>query len=252
MRIIDTHVHLGTSRFTEVKTTGEELIEAMERYNVISSLVMPQPTLEDISKVHQKIYDLSQTHLKKFFGIASVDPWLSEEEYSQEIKTCMEDYHFVAIKLHPLGHNISPLHPNCLKIYSLASRYNVPVIVHTGLGNPFSLPSLVIEPARQFPSVQFILAHAGFAVYTDEAIVAADCCENIVLEPSWCPTYAVKKMIQKVGRERIIMGSDHLTNLPVELMKYQSIGLSGDELEKIFFSNPNRIFRLNLEKDAII
>jgi predicted TIM-barrel fold metal-dependent hydrolase len=122
----------------------------------------------------------------------------------------------------------------------------VPVLVHTGLGTPFSLPSLVIDAARRYPDVTFILCHAGFAVYTDEAIVAAKYCDNIVLEPSWCQTYTVAKMIKTIGAERIVMGSDHLTNLPVELVKFRSIGLSDNELELILYTNAKRIFQLDV------
>ncbi|MGG1639011.1 amidohydrolase family protein [Paenibacillus sp. NRS-1760] len=241
---IDTHVHLGVSRFSGVATTPDAIIQAMDRFGIQSSLVMPQPTLESIPEVHKAIYAMSQNYPGRIYGMASIDPWLSEEEYRSEAAVCIEDYGFVALKLHPLGHNISPLSAGCEKIYEEASTYRIPVLVHTGIGNPFSLPSLMIDAAKRFPAVTFVLAHAGFAVYTDEAVIAAKYCENIILEPSWCPTYTVVKMINTIGVERIIMGSDHLSNLPVELMKFQSIGLSDADLEQILIHNPKKIFNL--------
>jgi predicted TIM-barrel fold metal-dependent hydrolase len=242
--IIDTHVHLGTSKFSGVTTTELDLLTSMERNNVATSLVMPQPTLENIQEVHAQIAGLSAKHPGKFYGIASVDPWLDEPSYTAELEKCVKEWGFIAIKLHPMGHNISPLSERCTKIYESARRFNIPVIVHTGLGTPFSLPSLLIEPARKYPDVTFIVAHAGFAIYTDEAIVAAKTCENMILEPSWCQTYTVQKMIQAVGHQRLIMGSDHVTNLPVELMKYRSIGLTDTQLEAILHHNAKRIFNL--------
>lgn len=242
--MIDTHVHLGVSKFTGVETNESDIISAMDKYGITASFVMPQPTLDIISDVHKRIFEFSQKHPNKIYGMVSEDPWLEDSLYIEEVRKCVEEYKFVALKLHPLGHNISPLSPKCEKIYQLARKYNIPVLVHTGVGNPFSLPSLVIDPARRYPDVKFILAHAGFAVYTDEAVVAAKTCENIYLEPSWCQTYAVQKMINQVGIDRIIMGSDHLTNLPVELAKYHSINLSDQDLQKIFLENPQRIFNL--------
>jgi len=246
LKIIDTHAHLGVSRFSGVQTTEDEMIEVMDHFEVSAALVMPQPTSENIPDVHQRIYQFSLEHPKRIFGIAAIDPWLDQAAYHEQLKVCMEDYGFVAIKLHPLGHNISPLSPHCQKIYEAAQHYDVPVLVHTGIGNPFSLPSLIIEPAKRFPQITFILSHAGFAVYSDEAIVAAKYCENIILEPSWCQTYMVKKMVEEIGAERMVMGSDHLTNLPVELVKFKSIGLKEDELEQIFYRTANRIFKLNI------
>jgi predicted TIM-barrel fold metal-dependent hydrolase len=53
-------------------------------------------------------------------------------------------------------------------------------------------------------------------------------------------------MVQTVGAERLLFGSDHLTNLPVELVKYQSIGLSAADLDKIFTVNAKEVFKLSL------
>lgn len=246
IKIIDTHGHLGISRFSGVETREEEIMDAMDLSRVMASLIMPQPTLEDIPSVHDRIARMSQANKNRIFGIASIDPWLNEQEYSDQIKVCIEKHQFIAIKLHPMGHNISPLSPRCNKLYEAAEFYDIPVIVHTGIGNPNSLPSLVIDPAKRFPKVKFVLAHAGFAVYTEEAIVAAKYCDNIILEPSWCPTYTVKRMINEIGLDRMIMGSDHLSNLPVELIKFKSIGLKETELETIFYHNANELFKLNL------
>jgi len=247
IRIIDTHVHLGTSRFSGVSTEEEDIIQAMDRHGVAASLVMPQPTLEDIPAVHARIAEMAEHHKGRIFGMASLDPWLEEEEYRRQAAICFRDYQFVAVKLHPLGHNVSPLSPLCDKVYEIARAYDVPVLVHTGLGAPNALPSLVIDPAKRYPDVRFVLCHAGFAVYTDEAIVAARYCDNIYLEPSWCQTYAVKKMVQTLGADRLLFGSDHLTNLPVERVKFESIGLTSSELENIFERNALQLFNLTLE-----
>ena len=246
MRIIDTHVHLGMSKFSGVDTTEEGILHSMESNQVEACLVMPQPTLDDVSKVHERIFRFTKQYPGKIFGMASIDPWLSDEEFDRHVSLYLGQYRFKAIKLHPMGHNISPLSPLCDKVYEAARRYRVPVLIHTGLGIPFSFPSLAVEPARRFSDVRFVLCHAGFAVYTDEAIVAAKLCENIVLEPSWCPTYAVSKMIDNVGIDRMIMGSDHLNNLPVELAKWKALNLSENQLEQVFFYNPNDLFQLHL------
>ena len=59
-------------------------------------------------------------------------------------------------------------------------------MVHTGPGIPFALPALCIPAARKYPDLKIVLAHAGFAVFTAEAQVAATVCDNLYLETSWC------------------------------------------------------------------
>ncbi|MCR2804746.1 amidohydrolase family protein [Paenibacillus soyae] len=244
MTIIDTHVHLGKSKFSGVESHEADILNAMDRHGVTTSLVMPQPTLDDVRDVHTRIGAMAKQYPGRIYGMASIDPWWDAQQYHEEVKRCVEDMGFVALKLHPLGHNVSPLSPICDKVYEAAAEYGVPVLVHTGTGNPFALPSLLLDAAKRFPSVSFILCHAGFAVYTDEAIVAAKYADNIYLEPSWCPTYTIVKMVKEVGIEKIIMGSDHISNLPVELTKFNHIGLSQEQLDMIFSENPKRIFKL--------
>lgn len=244
IKIIDTHMHLGVSKFSGVSTSEEDITNALDKYGIEAAFVMPQPTLENVFDVHTAIGKMMEKYPNRIFGMTSLDPWLEEEIYVNEVERCIKQMGFVALKLHPLGHNISPLSKHCEKIYRLASKYQVPVLVHTGTGNPFSLPSLMIDPAKRYPDVSFILCHAGFAVYADEALVAAKHCENIFLEPSWCQTYMTRKMIDQVGIEKIIMGSDHISNIPVELAKYNNIGLTDEQLETIFYLNPKRIFKL--------
>jgi len=251
INIIDTHCHLGKSCFTNIETREEELIKAMDINKITACLLIPQVINGDVRPLHNRIAEMSKKFPGRIFGVANMNPWVEDEVFRKEIKSCIEEKKFVALKLNTSGHNISPLSPYCNKIYELADYYQVPVIVHTGLGVPHALPSLVLEPAKNFPRVNFILAHAGFAIYTDEAIVTAINADNVFLEPSWCPTYALEKMINRLGVSRIIMGSDHLSNLPVELVKFKSINLSEHQLEQVFFKNPIQLFKLKLKNISI-
>ncbi|MDA2938414.1 amidohydrolase family protein [Acidobacteria bacterium AH-259-A15] len=242
--IIDTHQHLGRSMFTGVETTEMDLLKAMDENGIDVALVMPQPTLEDIPQYHDRIAKAAREHAARIVGIASISPWWSAADYEAEARRCVEQLGFVALKLHPLAHNIAADHAEADKVFRCACDLGVPVIIHTGLGTPSSLPSLCIPPARRYPELAIILAHAGWGVYSSEATVAAEVCESLLLEPSWCPVYAVRKMVDCFGVERILFGSDHLTNMPVELTKYRSIGLSDEQLSLVFQRNPQRVFRL--------
>jgi predicted TIM-barrel fold metal-dependent hydrolase len=245
--IIDTHQHLGRSMFSGVETTEAELIEALAENGVDTALVMPQPTLDDIEPIHDEISAACRRHSGRLAGMASINPWVSDAEYVAEARRCVRELGFVAIKLHPLGHNLPPTHREADKVFRQAAELGVPVIVHTGLGAPWALPSLCIPPARKYPGVSVILAHAGWGIYSAEAMVAAEVCDNIWLEPSWCPSYIARQMIDRFGADRVLFGSDHLSNLPVELVKYRSIGLSSGDLAKVLGLNARRVFRLLAE-----
>jgi predicted TIM-barrel fold metal-dependent hydrolase len=117
-------------------------------------------------------------------------------------------------------------------------------VIHTGTGIPQALPALAIPPALAHPEVTVVLAHAGFAVFTPEALVAAEVCRNVVLEPSWCTANQIKGMVRAIGAERVMFGSDHLDNQPVELAKIDAIGLDEAQRDAVLGATAARVFGL--------
>jgi predicted TIM-barrel fold metal-dependent hydrolase len=247
MAVIDTHTHVGESLLIPEHFSEVELLATMDKWGVDVSLVMPHshgaPTPE---AAHDRVHALIQEHPGRFFGIADLNPMLSEAAYWKEAERCVTGLGFVAIKLHPLLHPCNPLWPRVTKVFEVARHFRIPVITHTGQGSPFSLPALLISRAREFPDVTIVLAHAGANFYTSEAIVAAQVCDNILLEPSWCGPHRVKEAINKLGSDRIMFGSDVPLNVAVELTKYRTIGLTDDQLEDCLGRNAARVYRLSV------
>ena len=242
--IIDSHQHLGRSMFSGVETAEDELLRAMEAHGVAWRWSCRSRRGRTSAPLHDRIAAAAARHPGRLFGMASIDPWWPEADYLAEARRCVRDLGFVALKLHPLGHNLAPTHPEADKVFAAAAELGVPVIVHTGLGSPWALPSLCIPPARRIPAVPVVLAHAGWGLYSAEALVAAEVCPNIYLEPSWCPTYVARQMIDRFGADRVLFGSDHLSNLPVELVKYRSIGLDDEALARVLGGTARTVFRL--------
>ena len=120
----------------------------------------------------------------------------------------MRDLHFVGVKLHTIGHAVNPLSEDGDLIFATAHALGIPAMVHTGPGIPFALPSLCIPAAQKYPGLKIIIAHAGFAVFSAEAQVAASVCGNLYLETSWCIGEDIRWMISTFGPERVMMGAD--------------------------------------------
>jgi uncharacterized protein len=245
MVIIDTHTHVGGSFLIDEEYPEDWIIDGMRRWGVNVSLVMPHSHgTPDPERAHDRVFTFIQNNAGTCFGIADINPMLSDEAYWKEATRCVNDFGFVALKLHPLLHPCNPLAKSATKVFEAAKFLGVPVISHTGLGSPFSLPALLISRAREFPDVPIVMAHAGQNFYIAEAVIAAEVCENLFLEPSWCGAHRVKDAIRKLGSQRFMMGSDSRLNIPVELTKYRTIGLSDQELEDCLGGTAARVFRL--------
>ena len=129
-------------------------------------------------------------------------------------------------------------------VFQTGNDLGVPVMVHTGPGIPFALPSLCIPPARKYPNLKIILAHAGFGVFSAEAQVAASVCNNLYLETSWCIGEDILWMIQTIGPDRLMMGADLTNNIPVEVAKFKALNLDPETYAKVMSTTAIKTFKL--------
>lgn len=244
MRIIDTHAHLGPCRVFGLNVTEEDLLRTMDKNNVEAAIVQPFPGAPDAKAIHDDITTLAKRYPQRIFGLASLNPHMDKKEYVAEMRRCIEELGFVGIKLHTIGHALFPLSEDGETVFKTAEDLGVPVMVHTGPGTPLALPALTIPKAKEHLNLSIILAHAGFAIYTAEAYVAAKECFNIYLETSWCISDDIKWLVNTLGADRIMFGSDSLTNVPVELAKFKAIGLKEEDLAKCLSGTAEAVFNL--------
>ncbi len=243
--IIDAHCHLGASLVSGVAIGEEELLRTLAAHGIGAAMVMPQPHQGlDVAPAHDRIARFAGANPGVIHGMVNLSPRLTEAEYRAEVRRCIHGHGFRAIKLDPSVAALPINHPRCEIVFATAREFGVPVIIHTGMGVPNALPALAIPPALRHPEVTVVLAHAGFAVFAAEAIVAAQVCPNIVLEPSWCASYQVAEMVRAVGAERVMYGSDHPSNIAAELAKFHAIGLDDDQLAAALGGTARRVFAL--------
>jgi len=222
----------------------------MNKYEIDLALVMPHAVTLDPIKVHEDVADLCRRFPDRFFGITNFSPLLDEDDYRRVVTRFVRDHGFVSVKLNPMQHLASPLMSNSDNVFDIAADLGIPVIVHTGMGTPWALPSLCIPQARRHPDLSIVLAHAGYSIYTAEAYVAASECANIYLEPSWCTIHDLKWLIQKIGSDRILFGSDQPENVPVELTKYRSLELEENILADCMWRTARKVFNLSVHSST--
>jgi hypothetical protein len=242
---IDTHAHLGECCVFGLLSTEEDMLRRMEECDVDATIVQPYPGATTASKTHDRIADLCARHPGRFFGIASVTPHGDRDAYEREVERCIKELKFVGIKLHTIGHGVNPLSEDGDRVFATAHALGVPAMVHTGPGIPFALPALCIPAARKYPDLKIILAHAGFAVFTAEAQVAASVCGNLYLETSWCIGEDIRWMIDTIGADRVMLGADLPSNVPVEYAKYKALDLKPEVYDKVLGGTAIDVFKLS-------
>lgn len=218
----------------------------MDRHAIEASVIQPFPGAPDPHEVHNRIAALARDQPGRIFGMASLDPHREPEAYQAEIKRCVDDLGFVAVKLHALGHAVNPRTRAARVVFETAADLRIPVMVHTGHGVPFAEPAAWVPLAREFADTTVVLAHAGAPGFTNVAVVAAEVADNIVLETSWCSPHDLGRAVRQLGADRVMFGSDLHFNAGLELAKYAALDLPPAESAMCLRNNAVRVFGLPL------
>lgn len=244
---IDTHTHIGPSSISGINAGEKELLTGMEINNIDAALVFPHAFQDSASfAVHDRIYAMAQENSSRIFGVCCINPRLGEETYKAEARRCVEEMKFRALKLDPVVHALPIDHKTARIVFETAMELNVAAIVHTG-GSSFANPLKAIPVAQDFPQLPIVLAHAGFLTYFDEMLLAARTCSNIYADSSWISHVQFRNLVFAMGAKRVMLGSDHLSNLPIELSKIDLLLTSEDDKRWVLSKTAQTVFHLPQE-----
>jgi uncharacterized protein (TIGR03086 family) len=173
----------------------------------------------------------------------------------------------VGLKLHPTYDGYPADAPGLDPFLAVAAEAGVPVTVHTAPGP--SDPDLVRRLAERFPQVPFVLYHTflGHPEGRRRAARHAQQLPNLHLETSWCRSEEVRLLIDEVGADRVLFGSDAATDGPVhfvrsppniEMVETYNQGLLAlarhlppEALRALLEDNTRRLFRLPAPTPAV-
>jgi hypothetical protein len=242
--IVDAHQHLGDCRVFDAEVSEAEVLSSLDEH-ADCALVMPFPGASDPIAVHDRIAALGRAHERRVRGIVNLNPHRARGDYVAEAERCVRELGFVALKLHTVGHAVDPTMRDGRMVFETAAELRVPIMIHTGgVGEPFASPTHCLPLARAFPDLPVVLAHAGMGVASRQAGIVAAECPNVYLETSWCSILDTRWLLEMVGPERLMLGSDSVDNLPLEIAKYRRLGLSEGDLARCLGGTAVAVFGL--------
>lgn len=168
-----------------------------------------------LETMYQAHVAIKVKHPNRFFLFAGVDPrwgtaglrlfekWAASGELD-------------GVKLYPpCGY--SPSCPSLSPFYEIAASHNFPVLLHTGptsawLSFEYSQPNLIDRAARNFPTLNFILAHGGVN-YIEQSVLMCAYRPNVYLDFSGysaepCFAQKMQTLLGSGVTDKIIFGTD--------------------------------------------
>jgi len=182
-------MHAGTLR----DPLCDELVREMDAAGIAESvLLLPDFTyalrdtthsIEELIEHHRVVRDRHPGRFRVFVG---VDPRWGQHGIDLFEKAITE-YGFDGMKLYPpCGYRLDDrmLYP----FYEICSAYGLPVLTHIGATAPaldfeIARPIFVDRAARDFPGIDFVLAH-GSVAYADECTMLCNNRPNVYIDVS--------------------------------------------------------------------
>ncbi len=202
MKIIDSHLHIGSLSDTELVTPGQVKSD-LASYGVTGGLVMPFAKRGggDDWEVHKQLY---RTALDAGFDIALyVNPDMLK--MYNDLSSYL-NFPFKAIKIHPDAVCFSDceLHHIC----ELALTLKLPLMIHTGADD--CCRSGRFEPfVKQYPNLNYILCHARPA---EEAFPIIKRFENVWIDTAFLSFEDLRSNLTQEIEYRILFGTDFPAN----------------------------------------
>ena len=173
--------------------------------------------------------------------MATANPWFGKKAIEEVRRSLSEG--LTGIKIHSVlqgfrlsEHIIDP-------ILELAAEFDVPVYAHTGtagVAEPFHL----IELARRFPTVNFIMGHGGASDYYNDSIRGMEFAKNVWLETSRNGPANYMLWKNEGLTDRIVFGSNAPDYIPApEIETLKDIFTDDADHEKIFNTSIWEVFK---------
>ena len=238
VRIIDTHVHSGHWGLMHICSGScEDMLKAMDKVGidvaVINGILNPD---------YKEEYGVIAEHIKRypdrFVGIAGVNPFY-QDEITDELTRCFDDFGFKGIKLHELvtqqpfsyGYEPRMLEP----VLQFAQTRRCPILFH----------GLITESMiRTYPEVSFICAHGPANLEFSREMAKYD---NYYVDTAYTTILpgVVEILIDILGSTRILFGSDMPTaSSYIRLAQVISADIDDSQVERILGLNAAKLYSL--------
>ncbi len=233
---------------------AQRWVKELDRYGIIKIGMMVGPESWD------EFGDALKRFPDRFYGYANINPLIPEAE--EQARYVIRELGFHGYKLYPVLNNFHTYDKEAYKIYQIADELKVPVLHHFGIsigagvnlryGNPLDLQ----PAARDFPDVNFGIAHLGAGMFRETLLLFYQQ-DNVYVDTSGSNIWmryipypsdlrgVMKRALEAGGPERIVFGTDssmfprgfRYDILEKQLRIFKELKLSDDALEQIFSKN---------------
>lgn len=241
--IIDSHTHTGL-RTQGAAVPVEGLIEAMRANGIDKAVVF---TMEGFYSNTRAANNRLAATAARFPGI--LYPWVTVDPHegeaaTVELRRAISELGMGGLKLHTWVQGYSISNPKMDMVMEQVVWLGIPVIFHDG-SPPWATPLQIANLGRRYRTVPVILGHGGLRELWPDALLAARQLDNLWLGTSGVPLNGLQKMVDTLGPERLVFGSDggagHPSTITYRLGLVKALRISDQAREAILGGSMARL-----------
>ncbi len=267
-RIIDSHCHIypdrialkavaSVDRFYDGLPTDpwdgtvDTLVSSGKRASITNFVVHSVATAPtQVKSINRFIAGAMDASGGAFIGLGALHP------DSEDIRGDAEEIIALGlhgVKIHPDFQRFEVDSPRAFRLFETCIEFDLPVLVHTGdFRYDYSNPERTARVLKALPDLRMIGAHLGGWSVWDRAERLLCGFENLTVDTSssfhWLKKEKAGEIIRAFGPDRVLFGTDYpMWSQTWELDYLRSLGLTGEEEEKILWKNCADLYRLSFE-----
>lgn len=240
MPSIDAHVNLGDG--VHLRLTDDVLLGLMDEAGLARAVICP---VDRYLAVHNRagnalMRDAVRRHPDRLIGMACANPWYGSAAVD-DVRRALDDG-LRGLMIHSVYQGFRLSDRIVDPLLEVAAERRVPVYVHTGTAGQAE-PWHAAELARRFPSVPFLMGHAGASDYGEDAVRALEGAPNLWLEtsrngPANFNFFRVRGLLN-----RVVFGSGAPEYIPaVEIRNLCDVVTDVAEQRAVLGENARRVF----------
>jgi len=211
--VIDCHTHLGPwHNFHIPGPTAQDMVRTMDRLGVALSICSPHLAIgPDYRLGNREVMAAAEAFPGRITPYVTINPHYPAAEVGEEIGYWQAQGHLRAFKIHPSVHGYRADGPGYAPMFEFADARGLPVLSHSWAGDGHCGPAILGTLAERYPRVTVIVAHAASGwPMIEEACTQAEAHANVFLDLTGSQLFcrALETMVERIGAERILFGTD--------------------------------------------
>lgn len=271
MEIIDAHLHISfnapelisIAKQLNINYSEDGLLKEMENNKIeyavgISAPGTESPFTKELTPVDSEKTIPVYKRNRNILGVCTVNPLKINEKILKFVEENIKKKVFKAFKIFPGYFYFYPQDKVYFPFYKLAEKYNLPVVIHSGVTFKknallkYTHPIHVDDVATVFPNVKFVMAHLGNPwMETAKAVLYKN--DNVYADLSGLfegSNYAEKEDVKNsvlsvaswIGYDKLIYGSDWPIVRMDDYIKVIKWIIPAEYHQKVFHDNAKKIF----------